>query len=150
MVLIERFDSVHIDEVHKIEKESFTEGVWTKKAFMECLSHSQVLSYVIKYENKVIGYIIVKMIKSECKILNLAINREFRKMGYGSMLLDFIIKKLKDEEYRHVSLEVRKSNIAAQNLYKKAGFQFLSLLEKYYQNREDAFILGLNIRRISK
>lgn len=150
MVLIERFDSVHIDEVHKIEKESFVDGVWTKKTFRESLSHSQVLSYVIKYENKVSGYIIVKMIKSECKILNLAIKREFRKMGYGSMLLNFIIKKLKDEEYRLVSLEVRKSNIAAQNLYKKAGFQFLSLLEKYYQNKEDAFVLGLNIRRISK
>jgi ribosomal-protein-alanine N-acetyltransferase len=43
-------------------------------------------------------------------------------------------------------LEVRKSNIPAINLYKRFGFEIISIRKEYYSdNKEDALVMALKI-----
>ena len=46
------------------------------------------------------------------------------------------------ESVKLVTLEVRKENIPAIELYKKFGFEIVTTRKNYYQNQEDAYLMG--------
>ena len=67
---------------------------------------------------------------------------KYRKNGIGSMLISEMIKTAVTLKLELLTLEVRKSNIAAQGLYKKYGFDIIGERKRYYSdNGEDAWIM---------
>ena len=67
---------------------------------------------------------------------------EKRRNGVAQRLLEALILELKSREINSLALEVRASNLAAQKLYEKNGFQQVGCRKKYYVNpQEDALIL---------
>ena len=62
------------------------------------------------------------------------------KKGIASSLLSNIYSFCINNGIIKILLEVRKSNIIAQNLYEKQGFKKISERKKYYDNIEDAYI----------
>ena len=85
--------------------------------------------FVAKDNGKCIGYAGFWNVSGEGDITNVAVLPEYRKNGIGSML-------------ELLTLEVRKSNIAAQGLYKKYGFDIIGERKRYYSdNGEDAWIM---------
>ena len=67
----------------------------------------------------------------------LAVSPIYRRQGIGSALLQHITNRVKVPMYLHV----RKSNVNAQALYKKFGFQHVATLKDYYDGPEDAYYL---------
>lgn len=105
-------------------------------------SHPHVV--VEEIENKVIGYIVYWQVGDEAQITNIAIHPDYRRKGIGEAVLRQIIDKIKREGGRSISLEVRPSNLAAQNLYHKLGFKFRGVRRNYYTRpEEDAFVFVL-------
>jgi len=83
-------------------------------------------------------------------ILNISINKDYQRKGYGKKLLYYLIKKLKDRTIGQLILEVRKSNQAAITFYLKHGFEEISLRKNYYMinskhpnQKEDGIIMRL-------
>jgi len=60
--------------------------------------------------------------------------------GYGSLILERMLKLVKSKGCRTASLEVRASNHTAINLYHKYNFKEIAVRKKYYQD-EDALVL---------
>jgi len=61
--------------------------------------------------------------------------------GYGSMMLDEVIRLVTTMGYRRIELTVASLNFQAINLYEKAGFRNEGTLKKYtYLKSEDRFI----------
>ncbi len=83
------------------------------------------------------------MIIPEVTILNFAIHKKYQQQGFGSQLLKYLIKQLKNKGCNKIFLEVDASNEIAQNIYKKFGFQFLYIRKKYYSNGKDAIVMVL-------
>lgn len=53
-----------------------------------------------------------------------------------------MVKLCKENKIVAMTLEVRRSNLVAQNLYKKYGFKMAGVRKEYYSdNREDAIIM---------
>ena len=74
--------------------------------------------------------------------MNLAVAPEKRRMGVAQRLLDALFLELRARGITSLALEVRASNLAAQNLYEKNGFAQVGCRKNYYVNpREDALIL---------
>ncbi|MFH1542310.1 MAG: ribosomal protein S18-alanine N-acetyltransferase [bacterium] len=94
--------------------------------------------YIVAKEGElVVGYIGIEKVLDEIHIINMAVRPENREHGIGKQLIDNIINN-RDTFY----LEVRVSNIPAQNLYKKYGFKIVGKRSRYYQdNQEDAYIM---------
>ncbi len=76
----------------------------------------------------------------ECEILNVAVAPERRRMGVATAL----VAELAAQQGGTVFLEVRVSNTAARNLYKKLGFSEVGLRPGYYDRPpEDGIVMRL-------
>ena len=64
-------------------------------------------------------------------------------MGFGSMMMEFVIKLVKMSKVQVLSLEVREHNTKAIALYEKYGFKYSHTRKNYYSNGEDALVLIL-------
>jgi ribosomal-protein-alanine N-acetyltransferase len=82
-------------------------------------------------------------IADEVHITTIATREALRRQGIGELLLQSIVDMANKRAARIVTLEVRVSNTAAQQLYTKYGFNRVGLRRGYYtDNREDAVIMS--------
>ena len=117
---------------------------WTLGIFRDCLRIGYN-AWVMTLDKEIIGYGIVMLSPGEAHILNICIEPDFQKKGLGRYLLRHILKKSTQTDVDMVLLEVRRSNAAAQQLYKSEGFHELGMRKAYYpadNGREDAIILA--------
>jgi ribosomal-protein-alanine N-acetyltransferase len=56
-------------------------------------------------------------------------------------MMEAIDQMCVENECEFLSLEVRISNIPAQNLYKKFGLEIVSVRKDYYSDHEDAYLM---------
>ena len=81
----------------------------------------------------------------EAHIISVGVRGAFRGSGIGELLVIAAIEQAMDRRAAVVTLEVRPSNMAAINLYRKYGFKEKGLRKGYYaDNREDALIMTTN------
>ena len=144
-VLIRRMLQADVDIVFELEKQIFDDP-WTLESFrIEVENRHNSYPCVLVKDNLVAGYAVVWYYSGEIHIGNFAIHPDFRKQGLGKILIKNILNKFKD--YDTAYLEVRKSNIAAINLYKKFAFEELYVREKYYSNKEDAIVMWKKLKQ---
>jgi ribosomal-protein-alanine N-acetyltransferase len=90
----------------------------------------------------VVGYCGFWVVAQEAHISTIAVEPRYRRQGIAQLLLVTVIEKAMEMDATLVSLEVRVSNLAAQNLYRKYGFKKVGRRPRYYSdNREDALIM---------
>ena len=88
-------------------------------------------------------------------ILNIGIDSDFKRQGYGTGLLNHLIEELKKKDIGEILLEVRSGNKSAIQFYKKQGFDEISVRKNYYtknsknqSQREDGIIMRIKILSI--
>jgi len=134
-----------VDEVYKIEKESFTLA-WTKEAFEQEMVKNEFAYYVVaETEEGIIGYCGMWLVIDEAHITNIAISPSQRGKKLGEALMKAAIDAANAQGAKLMTLEARVSNIVAINLYKKLGFQNGGIRKGYYtDNQEDAIVMWVN------
>jgi ribosomal-protein-alanine N-acetyltransferase len=138
---IKQMTEADLDEVHRIESRLFVDP-WSRQAFLTDLKNDFAHPIVARFEKKVAGYASLYQAADELQIGNLAVSPDFHQRGIGTKLLEYIIKLAHDSHKRLVVLEVRQSNTAALNLYKKFGFKVAGKRKYYYHKPvEDALIM---------
>ncbi len=135
----------HIDDIMEVEKLSF-KIPWSREAFFDEITRNEVAIYFsAAVKKKVVGYAGMWKVFDEGHITNIAVHPEYRGNGIGSRLLESLIKKAAGTGIARMTLEVRKSNLAAQGLYRKYGFETGGFRKAYYaDNGEDAIIMWKN------
>ena len=77
-------------------------------------------------------------------IANIAVLPAWRRKGWGEALLRYLIDYAREEKLSFLTLEVRRSNLPAQALYRKLGFEVVGVRQHYYARpREDAILMTL-------
>ncbi|MDY0235032.1 MAG: ribosomal protein S18-alanine N-acetyltransferase [Gudongella sp.] len=134
-----------IDQVINIENESFSIP-WSKEALEKEVSKNELAIYLVaEVEEKVAGYGGFWKILDEAHITNIAVKDKFRGKGIGDAILMGIVDYCDTNDIPYITLEVRSSNIVAQNLYKKYDFKVEGVRPRYYtDNNEDAIIMWRN------
>ena len=137
--------SMKIDDLKKtleIEKESFPVP-WTYDMFFSELTRNRYAKYfILEKNNEVMGYLGLWHKGTGFHITNIAIVEKFRRRGYGKIFLKFIEKIAASYKIKKISLEVRRSNCIAQDMYRKYGYKVISFLRNYYQEeKEDALVM---------
>lgn len=93
-------------------------------------------------ERSVVGYCGFWIAADEAHISTIAVDPRYRRQGIGQLLLMTAIEQAVELRASIVSLEVRVSNLTAQELYHKYGFRAVGLRARYYSdNRENALIM---------
>ena len=90
----------------------------------------------------VVGYIGIWSVIDQGHIISIAVRQTHRKVGIGELMVIGAVESNQLIGNNELTLEVRVSNDAAQNLYKKFGFKVVGRRKQYYSdNREDAYIM---------
>lgn len=131
-----------IPAVVEIEKRCFPIP-WTRGAFESELKGNKLAIYLVGLiEGHVVGYGGMWFIIDEGHITNIAVHPDFQGRKIGENITKALINEATVRGIQRVTLEVRKSNVIAQGLYKKLGFLACGIRPGYYSdNREDALIM---------
>jgi [ribosomal protein S18]-alanine N-acetyltransferase len=132
-----------IDAVLAIEEASFT-NPWTREMYLAELQNTGVSFFYLArdLERQTIGFCSVWRVLDELHINNLAVLPAYRRAGIGAALLTHVLDAGARLGARRATLEVRRSNEAARQLYERFGFSIVGVREGYYSNPvEDALVL---------
>lgn len=145
-VKIAKMTKEDLPGVFEVEKNAFPIP-WPISSFEEELNNMLATFLVAKIDEKVVGYIGMWFVMDECHIANIAVDKDYRRMGIATKLVNELFKLCKQHKTTYVMLEVRTTNIPAQKLYAKLGFKDEVLRKDYYRNpdgsREDAIIMSI-------
>lgn len=147
-LIIEEMKENDIDGVFEVEKNCF-EDYWSKDSFKKELSNNLAKYLVAKIDNKVVGYVGIWFVVDEGHITNVAVHEDYRGQKIGDYLIKELVQVCKNNKIISMTLEVRASNVVAQNLYKKYGFKMAGIRKEYYSNnKEDAIIMWNDIKEV--
>jgi ribosomal-protein-alanine N-acetyltransferase len=132
-----------LNEVLEIEALAFSTP-WSRNSFLyELLENERALYLTAKNEyGRIMGYVGMWIVFDEGHITNLATHPQYRRQGVARKLMGELIIASKERAVRYLTLEVRRTNSEAQELYQKLGFVHMGVRRKYYlDNNEDALIM---------
>ncbi len=134
-------------EIAKIEKQCFS-APWSEAEIIREIKTNEIAHYFVAAKTllvgdneSVLGYVGIWYIAGEGHITNVAVSKGHRRTGIADMLIEALIKNSKEKGINALTLEVRKSNLPAQELYKKHGFICEGVRKNYYDGKEDAIIM---------
>ena len=124
--------------------------------FYESLLEELPESFIVaEISGKIVGYIMCKIehgfsnfkklgFVKKGHVVSIAVIDEYRRKGFGSVLVDEAMKGAKIRHCSELYLEVRCSNNDAVRLYEKLGFSIIQRLKAYYRDGEDAFVMAID------
>jgi ribosomal-protein-alanine N-acetyltransferase len=135
-----------VDQVHELEKLCFTLP-WSKQAFINELTQNHFARYIVLEGSAgIIAYGGMWLVLDEAHITNVAVHPEYRGMKLGEQMMRQLMELAREWKAARMTLEVRASNIVAQNLYRKLGFVATGIRPGYYtDNNEDAVIMWVEL-----
>ena len=134
-----------LDEVMAIERASFAYP-WSSRFFHQEFEVECARSILAEMNGTIVGYVLFWLLPETVDIHNLAVKGEYRRRGVGRILLHKVIVEALRQSSARVTLEVRKSNLAAQKLYESAGFVATGVRKGYYSDDgEDALTMALDL-----
>jgi ribosomal-protein-alanine N-acetyltransferase len=131
-----------LDQVLEVEGSAFTTP-WSRRAFTSELTQNGYAVYlVVKRGRRVIAYGGMWALLGEAHVTNIAVRPEERGRKIGETVLRSLLLRAEARGCLRVTLEVRRTNHVAQNLYRKYAFEEKAVRRGYYtDNGEDAFVM---------
>ena len=132
-----------LDGLLAVEETSFT-NPWTREMYLAELENTGV-SYVFvarETTGRIVGFCSFWRVVDELHINNLAVLPMYRRRGVASAILGRVFDEARVLGASRATLEVRRSNDAARQLYERFGFAVAGVRRGYYRNpEEDALVL---------
>jgi len=140
-IMFTRASVKHAEEMNMLNRKCLPEN-YPLSMWKNVLLFQNEFSFVAMYKNVLVGYVFgIVMMKEDNEVIggiaSLAVDKNYRRMHIGFRLLEKAVESFRKVNMKTL-LNVRVSNVNAQNLYKKVGFKTMKTLDKYYDN-EDAY-----------
>lgn len=134
-----------IPAVIDLDRKSFSLP-WPERSFrFEVTDNPASRCWIAELDGKIVGMIVVWLLVDEAHIATIATHPDFRRQGIAQALLSHALRQVLEEGARSSFLEVRESNVAAQEMYRKFGYEAIGRRRRYYKdNDEDAILMNLN------
>ena len=106
---------------------------------------NEIAFYIVACDggsDRIIGLAGFWLMAGEAHIVNIAVRGDYQRRGIGEIMLIKLINMALEKGADTITLEVRKSNAAAQKLYQKYNINIKGVRRGYYlDDREDAVIM---------
>ncbi len=135
----------HLRAVLRIEQQVYPRP-WSMGLFMSELGMRGSRVYVVaRIGPTVVGYGGLMLITGDGHITTLAVDPAWHRHKLGTRLLHTLAVAAIERGAEHLTLEVRASNRAAQELYRAFGFAPAGVRKGYYvETKEDAIVMWAN------
>jgi len=141
-VIIRQAGPADTADIFEIEKLCFPDP-WSKDSIRYELEENEKAFYLVaEHSGKVVGYMGLWWILDEGHITNVAVRPGYRNRKIAEGIIRVMLEHTIGAGILHHTLEVRRDNQPAINLYEKFGFQVDGVRKGYYQfDGEDALIM---------
>jgi ribosomal-protein-alanine N-acetyltransferase len=137
---IRRLTYADLPQVIAVERRAFPTP-WSLAMFVLELSKPSGICLAAMRDGRLAAYLICSRYERVWHIMNVAVDPDHRRQGLATALLNRLLQRVDDEDARF-TLEVRRSNDSALELYERFGFKIAGVRRRYYQdNGEDAFVM---------
>jgi len=120
---------------------------WGPNRVGRAMASKDTLTVVAReVDRQVCGFALMQYGLTAAHLMLLAVLPEYRGQGLGSRLLDWQLTCARTAGIGLVHLETRQKNAGAIRFYERHGFEIAGALEGYYQRREDAYRMTLEVR----
>lgn len=139
---IRKMEKKDLQAVEQIEKSIFSLP-WSEKSFLDACMTEENIYLVCEEEGMIVGYCGLWGILGEGNITNMAVAAKHRGKGYSRELMEEMERLGLEKEISVFFLEVRESNMIAQNLYISMGYRKIGLRKNFYEKPvENAFVMS--------
>jgi ribosomal-protein-alanine N-acetyltransferase len=139
-----------LDRVVEIERGGFRHP-WSRELLERELGHAWSHTLVAVEPDDgggepIVGYVVFWLVHDEVHVLNIATAVEARRRGIGRALMDEAHEHGRRRGAALSTLEVRRSNTGAIELYRSMGYRQVGVRANYYQEEgEDAIVMTLDL-----
>ncbi len=138
MISIKQMHKKDIDLCYELD--SNTISLWSKEQWANEFKKDGTKIFGLLIKNLVIGICVFQVVLDEAQINYFVVNKKFRKKGFGSYLMDFLIKKCEKLNLKNLLLEVSQSNVTAERFYSRFDFSTVGIRKNYYKDGSNALL----------
>ena len=138
MISIKNIKEKDIDLCYELD--SNTISLWSKKQWANELKKKGIKVFGLSLSNVVIAICVFHVILDEAQINFFVVNQKYREKGFGSYLMNYLIKQCEKLNINKLFLEVSNTNFAAEKFYSRFDFSTVAIRRKYYKDGSDALL----------
>ncbi len=138
MISIKQLNEKDIDLCYELD--SNTISLWSKKQWANEFKKEGTKILGLSIKNLVIGMCVFQVVLDEAQVNFFVIKDQFRKKGFGSYLMTYLIKKCEKLNLKKLFLEVSQSNVIAERFYNRFDFSTVGIRKNYYKDGSDALL----------
>ena len=122
------------------ELDSNTISLWSKKQWNNELKKEGIKVFGLLFKNFLIGICVFQVVLDEVQINFFAVNNNYRKKGFGTYLMRYLIKECEKLNIKKLYLEVSQNNISATKFYSRFDFSTVGIRKNFYKDGSDALL----------
>lgn len=149
-VFVREARSADVEAMIALERKAETAAHWREGDYRRLFEKGAVaprIALVLEEQGRVAGFIVTADVGGEWELENIVVGEEWRERGVGSRLMDEFLKIVREGGGSVVFLEVRESNVAAREFYRKWRFEDVGRRKQYYSGpEEDGVVYRLKLR----
>ena len=138
MISIKRINKKDIDLCYELD--SNTISLWSKEQWANEFKKDGIKIFGLLIKNLIIGICVFQVVLDEAQINYFVVNKKFRKKGFGSYLMSYLIKECEKFNLKKLLLEVSQSNVTAERFYSRFDFSTVGIRKNYYKDGSHALL----------
>ena len=138
MISIKEINENDIDLCYELD--SNTISLWSKKQWAKEFKKKGIKVFGLLLSNFVIGICVFHVVLDEAQINFFAVNHKYRKKGFGTYLMSYLIKECEKLDINKLILEVSHTNFTAEKFYSRFDFSTVGIRRNYYKDGSDALL----------
>ena len=138
MLSIKQINEKDIDLCYELD--SNTISLWSKKQWANEFKKGGIKVFGLLFSNLVIGICVFHVVLDEAQINFFVVNQKYRKKGFGTHLMSYLIKECEKLNLTKLFLEVSNTNFTAEKFYNRFDFFTVGIRRNYYSDGSDALL----------
>ena len=138
MISIKHLNEKDIDLCYELD--SNTISLWSKKQWANEFKKEGIKVFGILLSNLLVGICVFHVVLDEAQINFFAVNHKYRKKGFGTYLMNYLIKECEQLNISKLFLEVSHNNFIAEKFYSSFNFSTVGIRRNYYKDGSDALL----------
>jgi len=143
VLVITKMERRDVREIMPIENALYPKP-WTERVFteeIEMMQRRHRLYLVGRIGRTLVGYCGLLFADDAAHVTNIAVHPQWQHRGIATEFMLELSARAVDLGFESLTLEVRHTNVAAQQLYRRFGFVPAGVRKKYYENTDDAIVM---------
>ena len=138
MISIKVLIESDIELCYKLDSDTIS--LWSKEQWVNEFKKEETRVFGISLSNLIIGICVFHVVLDEAQINFFAVNHKYRKKGFGTYLMSYLINECKKLNVNKLFLEVSHTNSTAEKFYSRFEFSTVGIRRNYYKDGSDALL----------